>query len=112
VQTSTRPADEYGSAPQYGYFLTVQVRAMAVASYRNGFDIGPIDFYALVGSSHFEEGNGNALDAPGADRELDYATLNAGEATSGTLVFDVPAKHGKIAYSPEFEGGPLGYWTF
>jgi hypothetical protein len=112
VQESTRPADEYGSAPQHGYFLTVQVRAMALPSYRNGFDIGPMDFYALLRSSHFEEGNGNALDAPGADRELDYATLNAGESSSGTLVFDVPAPHGKIAYSPVFEGGPIGYWTF
>jgi hypothetical protein len=27
-------------------------------------------------------------------------------------VFDVPAKHGKIVYSPVFEGGPIGYWTF
>jgi hypothetical protein len=112
VQESTRPADEYGSAPQHGYFLTVQVRAMALPSYRNGFDIGPMDFYALLRSSHFEEGNGNALGAPGADRELDYATLNAGESSSGTLVFDVPAPHGKIAYSPVFEGGPIGYRTF
>jgi len=112
VQASTRPADAYGSAPQRGYFLTVRVRAMALPSYRNGFDIGPMDFYALLRSSYFEEGNGNALDAPGADRELDYATLNAGESTSGTLVFDVPAKDGKIAYSPEFGDGPIGYWTF
>ncbi len=112
VQASTRPADAYGSAPQHGYFLTVRVRAMALPSYWNGFDIGPMDFYALLRSSHFEEGNGNALDAPGADRELDYATLNAAESTSGTLVFDVPAKHGKIAYAPEFEGGPIGYWSF
>jgi hypothetical protein len=112
VQASTRPADVYGSAPRHGNFLTVRVRAVVLPSYRNGFDIGPMDFYALLRSSYFEEGNGNALDAPGADRELDYATLNAGESTSGTLVFDVPAKHGKIAYVPQFGDGPMGYWTF
>jgi len=112
VNTSTRPADEFGSPPQHGYFLTVQVRAKALPSYRNGFDITPFDFYAVVGGTHFEEGNGNALDAPGADRELDVATLNAGESISGTLVFDVPAKHGKIVYLPVDQGGPIAYWTF
>jgi len=111
VKASTRPADEYGSPPQHRYFLTVEVRATALPSNSNGFDIGAIDFYALLGGSHFEEGNGNALDAPGADNEL-YATLNAGESTSGTLVFDVPSKHGKITYSPVDQGGPIAYWTF
>src|SRR6266568_119037 len=94
VKASTRPADEYGSPPQHRYFLTVEVRATALPSNSNGFDIGAIDFYALLGGSHFESDNGNALDAPGADNEL-YATLNAGESTSGTVVFDVPSKHGK-----------------
>jgi hypothetical protein len=110
VKASTCPADEYGSAPQHGYFLTVQVRATALANNSNGFDIGAIDFHAPVGGSHFETDNGNAYDAPGADNELD-ATLNAGESTSGTVVFDVPAKHGKIAYPPVCEG-PIAYWTF
>ena len=111
VKASTRPADEYGSPPQHRYFLTVEVRATALPSNSTGFDIGGIDFYALLSGSHFEEGNGNALDAPGADNEL-YATLNAGESTSGTLVFDVSSKHGKIAYSPVDQGGPIAYWTF
>jgi uncharacterized RDD family membrane protein YckC len=108
VRISTRPADEFGSPPEHGYFLTAQVR---VTSTSDGFDISGIDFYALVGGSHFEIDNGNAYDAPGADRELD-ATLNAGESTSGTLVFDVPATHGKIVYSPVYPGGPIASWTF
>jgi hypothetical protein len=109
VQASTRPSDEYGSPPQHGYFLTVQVRATAHPNNSTGFDIGAIDFYALVDRSHFEEGNGNALDAPGADREL-FATLNAGESTVGTVVFDVPAKHGTIIYSP-IDQGAIARWS-
>lgn len=118
VKVSTRPADEFGSAPQRGYFLTVQVRARALATSSTEFDINAMDFYALVRGEHFEEGTGNALDAPGADRELG-ARPNAGESTSGTLVFDVPTQHGKIAYSPAEADGPVppgrsnvAYWTF
>ena len=103
VEASTRPADERGSPPQHGYFLTVHVRATAHPNNSNGFDIGAIDFYALVGSSHFESHSGNSIDAPGADRELD-ATLNADESTVGTVVFDVPATHGKVVYSPVTRG--------
>lgn len=114
VTVSTQPADpEFGSPPANGYFVVVHIRARALDNYSGGFDINPLDFYAKVGHQHFEEGNGNSFDAlPMAQNEMDAVTLNAGENTSGVIVFDLPSAHGKIAYSPNYEGGPLGFWKF
>lgn len=112
VENSTRPVDEYSSAPKNGYFVTAHVTVKALSSYTAGFDIYSGDFYAVVKGTHYEEGNGNAFEGPGRDSALDSMTLNAGETASGTLNFDLPAQHGRIAYSPNSEGGPVGYWTF
>jgi Domain of unknown function (DUF4352) len=113
VRTSTQPADQYGEAPQNGYFVIVHVRARALNSYASGFDVNPFDFYARVGGQHFEYDNGNAIEALGMNQNtMDAATLNAGESTSGLIVFDLPRPHGKIAYSPNLDGGPIGFWRF
>jgi hypothetical protein len=41
-----------------------------------------------------------------------FSTLGAGETASGTLVFDMPAPHGRIAYAPNLNGQALGYWRY
>ncbi|HEY5987039.1 MAG TPA: hypothetical protein VIV12_11790 [Streptosporangiaceae bacterium] len=114
VTTTTQPADpEFGMAPQNGWFVIVHIRARALGNYSGGFDVNPFDFYARAGHRHYEQGNGNAFDAlPMSQNTMDAVTLNAGESTSGVIVFDLPSPHGKIAYAPNFEGGPLGYWSF
>jgi hypothetical protein len=113
VRVSTQPADQYGEAPQNGYFVIVHVFASALNSYASGFDVNPFDFYARVGGRHFEYDNGNAIEALGMNQDtMDAATLNAGESTSGLIVFDLPRPHGKIAYSPNFDGGPIAFWRF
>jgi hypothetical protein len=44
--------------------------------------------------------------------ELGSSNLGAGETASSTLVFDIPAPHGRIAYAPNLDGQALGYWTY
>jgi hypothetical protein len=43
-------------------------------------------------------------------QDLNFATLGVGETTAGTLVFDMPSLHGRIAYAPNLDGQALGYW--
>lgn len=113
VRASQQPADpSYGSAPQHGWFVTANVKVQALGSYSGGFDYNPLDFYAKSNGGHFEESNGNAYDAPGADREMDSGTLSAGESATGTLVFDLPAPHGTIKYAPNLDGTAIGGWHF
>jgi hypothetical protein len=110
---TTRPADQYGSAPQHGYFVTVTVKVTADQAYTDGFDINPFDFYALSGGRHYEWSNGNAMFAlPSSSQELGATTLAAGETTSGKLAFDVSSPHGYIVYAPNLDGQPLAEWKY
>ena len=73
----------------------------------------PQDFYAKHGSAHFDEGDGNAFEAPGDQQDLDFSTLSARrDRERGTLVFDMPTPHGRIAYAPNLNGQALGYWRY
>jgi hypothetical protein len=109
---SSQPADQYSDGPQNGYFVAVRVRVNAVNGLTSGFNINPLDFYALSDSIHFDEGDGNAYEGPHNAAELTATTLNAGESASGWLLFDLPSPHGKIVYSPNLDGQPLAYWKF
>jgi hypothetical protein len=113
VSVTTQPADpEFGEPPQNGYYVTAHVKIVVRPDFTGGFDVNSQDFYAKHGTDHFDEGNGNALEAPGNSLELGFSTLGAGETASGTLVFDMPAPHGRIAYAPNLNGQALGYWRY
>ena len=113
VNTSTTPADQYGSNPQNGYFVVANVSVATDPSFSQGFSINPLDFYALNGSTQYSESNGNAYDALGsATSELNAATLGAGQKTSGPIVFDVSSPHGYIVYAPNVNGQPLAEWKY
>ena len=112
VDVTTQPSDQYGSAPQNGYFVTAHVRIKVLGSYTGGVDIYSGDFYAKTGSEHYDEGNGNAYDAAGSNNEISAMSLGAGETAGGTLVFDMPRPHGQIAYAPNLDGQAIGYWKF
>jgi hypothetical protein len=109
---SSQPADAYSDGPQNGYFVAVHIKVNTAASVSDGFDINPLDFYALSGRAHYDEGGGNAFEGPRSGAELNASTLNAGETASGWLLFDLPAPHGKIVYAPNLDGPPLAYWKF
>lgn len=110
LETSTMPYDEYGSKPKNGVFLIFSVELAATA---NQMDVYEDDFYVTMSDgTRFDQGNDNSWDAIDLDDTLGYITLNAGEKTSGVLVFDVPEEHGTLAWAPNYEGGPVGAWTF
>jgi hypothetical protein len=109
---SSQPVDQFADGPQNGYFVAIRVDVSADPSLTTGFDINPLDFYALSGSTHYDEGDGNAFEGPHNGAELNATTLNAGETASGWLLFDLPTPHGKIVYAPNLDGQPLAYWKF
>jgi hypothetical protein len=105
VSTSTTPADQFGSSPQNGYFVVANVTVTVDSSFTQGFDINPLDFYVLNGSTQYSEGNGNAYDGlSDSASELDATTLGAGQQTSGPIVFDVSSPHGYVVYAPNING--------
>jgi Domain of unknown function (DUF4352) len=114
VKTSMTPAEpEFGSKPENGYFVVARVSVTVDPNFTKGFDISPVDFYVLNGSTHYSEGNGNSFDALGSSfSELDTTTLGAGQKTSGPIVFDVSAPHGYIVYAPNLNGQPLAEWKY
>ena len=109
---SSQPVDQFSDGPQNGYFVAIRVGVSADPSLTTGFDINPLDFYALSGSTHYDEGDGNAFEGPHSGAELSATTLNASETASGWLLFDLPSPHGKIVYAPNLDGQPLAYWKF
>jgi len=109
---ATQAVDQYSDGPQNGYFVAVHVTVTGSAGLSSGFDVNPLDFYALSGSTHYDEGGGNAYEGPDSSAELSVATLNAGEKASGWLVFDLPSPNGEIVYAPNLDGQPLAYWKF
>jgi hypothetical protein len=109
---SSQPIDQFSTGPQNGYFVAIRVDVSADASLTSGFDINPLDFYALSGNAHYDEGDGNAYEGPHNGAELNATTLNAGETASGWLLFDLPSPHGKIVYAPNLDSQPLAYWKF
>lgn len=109
---SSQPVDQFSDGPQNGYFVAIRVDVNADPSLTTGFDINPLDFYALSGSAHYNEGDGNAYEGPHNGADLNATTLNADETASGWLLFDLPSPHGKIVYAPNLDGQPLAYWKF
>jgi hypothetical protein len=114
ARSSRTPADpQFGSGPQNGYFVVVKVSVAADPAFTQGFDINPLDFYVLNGSTQYSEGNGNSFDAlSSAASELNATTLGAGQQTTGPIVFDVSSSHGYVVYAPNLDGQPLAEWKF
>ena len=109
---ASQPADPFSDGPRNGYFVAVRITVNAVDGLTSGFNINPLDFYALTGSAHYDEGDGNAYEGPHSEAELNATTLNAGETATGWLLFDLPSPHGKVVYAPNLAGQPLASWAF
>jgi hypothetical protein len=105
TKAETINGEEYNE-PERGHFLGVYVKVKALADDQSSL-WG--DFYVVQ--------NGHHYDADGCcpDRfepSLDYVDLNTGEVAEGWLVFDVPAKHGKVVLGQSYGGGKIATWTF
>ena len=44
---ATQAVDQYSDGPQNGYFVAVHVTVTGSAGLSSGFDVNPLDFYAL-----------------------------------------------------------------
>jgi hypothetical protein len=110
LERTTRPYEsDYGSGPKRNVFLLFTVRVEATAS----TDVYEDDFYVVTGDGErVDHGDGNSYDAVDMDDMLGWAELNAGQHTTGVLVFDSPVKHGTLAYDPNYEGEPIATWEF
>ena len=114
VESATVAAQSYGYRPANGYFVVVHVRATANPSYTEGWEIAEPEFYALVRDTHYDPGNGYAIMAlTDAQSTADITTvLAAGETSRGWMAFDVPSRHGYIAYAPNSSGQPVAEWKY
>lgn len=106
---TSQPPDEYSSAPANGHFVTFTLHAVNAHASSGPVDVNPFDFYVTVAGQHFDQEAGNAYEA---SNTLDASTLAPNEDSRGTVSFDLPARHGQLVYSPNYNGTPLAYWTF
>lgn len=104
---TTQSADGF-ETPQFGYYLVFDV---SVTSAMNGFNVDSGDFYVTVNGQEYQEGNGTSFDAVSSDNDL-FGTVNAGDSMTGQLYFDLPAIHGELVYSPNYDGAPIAQWSF
>jgi Domain of unknown function (DUF4352) len=106
VEAAIREPIDYGSKPERGWFVVVHVKAVGTGG---GLDVNPFDFY-VKSPNGFKTEDSTFADYWGP--VLESATLNDGEHVSGTMVFDVPSRHGQIVYAPNLDGEPVGIWKF
>jgi hypothetical protein len=96
--------------PENKWFIKVKVAAKGS---KNGFDVSPSNFFIRDPSdgSRYEYADGNAISVD-AEPSFDSVTLTKGEKYTGYTAFDVPAKHGVLAYSPNWGGESVFEWEF
>jgi hypothetical protein len=96
----TGPADEYSEGPKNGYLVVAHVKVKVYKHYTDGFDISSSDFYATAKGIHYDEGNGNAFEAPQSDEQLEATNLNAGEIGQGRCCSTFPPSTGRSRTRP------------
>jgi Domain of unknown function (DUF4352) len=106
VEAATREPVSYGSKPERGWFVVMHVKAVGTGG---GVDVNPFDFY-VKSPNGFHAEDSTYSDAWGPT--FDSATLNKGEHVSGTLIYDVPSRHGRLVYAPNLDGEAIGIWEF
>ena len=88
--------------PRRGLYMGAFVKARAFA------DEQFFDLYAQAGGHLYEV---TITAASGFDPQLELIPLNTGERESGWLIFDVPARHGKLVLR-DLEERTLATWTY
>jgi len=109
VSVASGALDTYGEKPKNGRFKIVTVAAANSGS--EGFDVNPFDWYYLgADGTKYEYGDDNSITSGYDGKDFNSTTLNKGEKTSGTMVFDVPASAKKLVYAPNFDSEPIAIW--
>lgn len=89
--------------PERGRFLLVHVRVKALRD-----NITTPDLYVLQGGEKYDQAFSGMEVGPSYEV---LKSLSQGQSHQGTIVFDVPATHGRIVL-PASDDTPIGFWTF
>ncbi|GAC1442160.1 MAG: hypothetical protein NVS3B26_08190 [Mycobacteriales bacterium] len=95
--STTSLSPDYGSAPRFGIYVTVQVRLVATGD--RPVTIGPDDFYVQQGARRTTTADGNS-EHSGASQALGTTAADPGETVTGPLTFDLADRHGLVVYAP------------
>jgi predicted secreted protein len=106
IQAATRDPGEFGERAKHGWYVVIHLKATGTSG---SYDVNSFDFYAKASNGYHTE-DAEYLESWGP--ALDGGTLHSGEHISGTIVYDMPTKHGKLVYSPNLDGEPLATWSY
>jgi len=106
IEAATRDPSEFGEHASHGWYVVVHLKATGTSG---SYDANSFDFYAKASNGYHAE-DAEYLDSWGP--ALEGGTLHSGEHISGTIVYDMPTRHGKLVYSPNYDGEPLATWSY
>jgi hypothetical protein len=99
--------DEF-EQPEHGLFMGAYVRVRALADEQD--TVSAAEMSALVGGHRYA---GDVVsDLRAFDPPLDYVSLDSGERAAGWLVFDVPARHGRLVLRGIVDEHQLAVWKY
>jgi hypothetical protein len=110
--TFTEEPVDYGSTPQNGLYLVVDVTVAVTAGSEGTYPVSETDFKFVAADGSVAE----TTFAMGFDPMLQYTELAAGQRASGTIVFDInPAQQAgakiQITDMGDDYGEPFAYWA-
>jgi hypothetical protein len=94
--------------PQQGLFMGAHVQVRPLAGHQD--TAPPAEMSALVGGHRYAGDVTTLLRA--FDPPLDDMFLDAGQRAAGWLVFDVPARHGRLVLRDIMDGHQLAAWKY
>jgi hypothetical protein len=104
VRRSTQALDQYSERPQHGYFLIATIKVKGIGA---PLDLNGLDFEVVTADGRHWESS-----TAGLPNELSVATVAKGETLTAEVVFDEPAKHGQIVYTPNLGDAAIASWKF
>lgn len=116
VASDLRVTDAYTAnyglttTPANGYFVTFHIAI--TNSGDAGFSFNPFNYKVIVDGQQYQQANGKSLVVGSAADALSAGVLAPGTSTGGDITFDLPSPHGTLVYAPNYDGVPLGSWSF
>ena len=104
--TVAAPVAVYGLlGTPHGQYISFTVTIKAASE---GLTTNPMNFYVRDSTGVHHNGGSTG------EETLPSSTLHTGETSTGTIIADVPAPHGVLAYDPTRagQGGSLVEWPF
>lgn len=102
VRKKVSTGDEFDK-PSNGFYVGLFVK---VKAFQDGISVP--QFYALVGSKHFD-----STLATGFEPDLNVVgNLNKGETSEGWVVFDAPSRNGKLVMQEFLSEKAQATWTY